>query len=154
MLPKGIRQVTDLSTPILNYVWLPFCLLVFICMVAYIFIATEQLSPGIIILFGMLLMGFLAWLKIRNLRQISYDDKRIYLKSFRYERVIELEDVRSVNKPSYYLDPAFEIELYPKNATIEKIEFLPSLGELLYFLTTGKHSGELLRFKQVVDGRL
>jgi hypothetical protein len=105
-----------------------------------IFIFVDSKDP---MTFLMILMS-VPMLVFTKLKQISYDDKNIYVYNWLVTKTYELKDIEAINEGYVLsLDPFFEIEIRGKNGAIETVHFMPRMVEQLTFMFTKKYTGYL-----------
>lgn len=122
-------------------------------MVAFVIYETREWKVGLTVLGFMSFMILLAWLWLRKLRQLAFDETYLYVKDFRTESKFSLDSIRAVNSASILsMDPFFEIEFYPHRGSIRKIDFLPPFSEHWHYSLTGTLTGKVLTFKRLVTG--
>ncbi len=90
-----------------------------------------------------------------KIKQVSYDDRNIYVYNWRTTRTYELRDIKAINEGNIVsLDPFFEIEIRDQDGTIIKVDFMPKVLEQLNFTFTKKYSGHLLDIKtKIIDSK-
>jgi hypothetical protein len=144
-------QVSSGITFIYKYVLFPMWGLSGVGMSVLVYAQTRKLDPSLVILGLMLAMICFAWLMIRKIREVFYDEKFIYLRDINFQRTINLQHVKSINEGSILsFDPWFEIELYPVDGIIEKFNFMPEIHEHIAYSLFGRLSKKLIGFKRAV----
>ncbi len=146
-------QLSSEFTFVLKYIFFPLWCVAAFGMVVAVFVASKKFEPTLVALGSVLFIVFLGWLRVRKIFQVSYDDKYVYLKNYTYEKIIELDKVRTTNGANLFsFNSSFEIELYPYRGTIEKFEFIPPFSEHLEYTLNGRLSGRVLQFRRFIGG--
>ena len=95
----------------------------------------------------------LPMLLILKPKFVSYDDRHVYISGGRTKLTFDIAKLKSINEPSNFTDPFFEIELYDDDGQTVKFDFIARIDEQLDYYVAGELSGRLLELKEKVEIR-
>jgi hypothetical protein len=136
------RHLSSHLTPVFKFVFPAIWSAAIIGAVILILVDSHDISAVII-----LPMILLMWAPVQ-LKQITYDDRNVYIYNWRKTKTFALTDIKSINDGQLgTFDPFFELEIRDKDGRTQKIDFLPHVKEHLIFSFTNQYTGHLLTLK-------